>query len=86
MDNQVKAWFQSKAVWGGIVAVGAGVAGLFGHSVDADTQSAVADGAQQIASSALNVYTSLAGIAGGAAAVYGRIKANSTIGSSQLSQ
>jgi hypothetical protein len=38
-----KKWYTSKTVWGGVVAVVAGVAGqFFGVDVDADTQDALA--------------------------------------------
>lgn len=61
-------WYQSKAVWGGILAVLAGVAGAFGYVVDESMQ---AEGAA--------IMTALAGSIGGLVAIYGRIKAEKRI-------
>lgn len=33
----VKPWYQSRTVWGGLVAFGAAIAGLFGAELDAAT-------------------------------------------------
>lgn len=63
-----KKWWESKGVWGGLVAVGAGVAGLFGYALSADEQDALA-----------GAVAALASAIGGALAVYGRIKAASDI-------
>lgn len=63
-----KKWWESKAVWGGLIAVGAGIAGVFGFAVSAEEQEAIA-----------GAITALASAIGGALAVYGRIKANSGI-------
>ncbi|MHB8122576.1 MAG: hypothetical protein ACYDG4_10525 [Desulfuromonadaceae bacterium] len=66
-DN--KAWWQSKAVWGGLVALGSAVAGAFGIYVEAQTQAQIVD------------YVIVgAGAVGGLFAIYGRLKANKTIG------
>jgi len=35
--NEAKPWYQSRTVWGGIVAFGAAMAGLFGLEVDPAT-------------------------------------------------
>lgn len=66
MDN--KAWYASKAVWGGLIAVGAAVAGGFGVVVDADTQSQISD-----------LIVVGVGAVGGLLAIYGRIKAGKSI-------
>ena len=66
-DN--KSWWQSKSVWGGIVAVLASIASVVGVSLDAGTQELVA--------------TALVGVAGAAAAIIGRVKATKPIGPSQ---
>jgi hypothetical protein len=79
-EEAVKSWIKSRAVWGGIVAAGSGVAGLLGHAVDQDAQNAVADGAQHIATNAVNIYTSVVAIMGGVAAIWGRIRAKQPIG------
>ena len=63
-----KAWYASKAVWGGLIAVGAAVAGGFGVVVDADTQSQIAD-----------FIVIGVGAVGGLLAIYGRVKAGKSI-------
>ena len=63
-----KSWYASKAVWGGLIAVGAAVAGGFGVVVDADTQSQIAD-----------LIVIGVGAVGGLLAIYGRIKAGKSI-------
>lgn len=63
-----KEWYKSKTVWGGLIAVGAAVAGGFGVVVDADTQSQVAD-----------IIVVVIGAVGGLIAIYGRVKAGMTI-------
>jgi uncharacterized membrane protein len=69
MEQNQKPWWQSKTVWGGLVAVGAGIAGLFGLDLDAQAQGALAEHGVAIASAI-----------GGLLAVYGRVKANSKVG------
>lgn len=68
MNDDNKLWYESKAVWGGIIAIGASAAGALGYVIDADTQDKIAElivlGATAI---------------GGIVAVYGRIKASKTI-------
>lgn len=66
---EAKKWWESKAVWGGIVAVLAGASGLFGITLGADEQAQVADAAMAIASAV-----------GGLLAVYGRVKADKKVG------
>lgn len=63
-----KKWYQSKAVWGGLIAVLAAVAGYFGYDVGAEDQQAIVDG-----------LFAIVGGAGGVLAVYGRVKADSSI-------
>lgn len=63
-----KAWYQSKTVWGGLVAVGAAVAGAFGIDLGAEAQGQIVQ----------NV-TALAGAVGGIVAVIGRVTAKDTI-------
>lgn len=59
-----KNWYESKAVWGGIVAAGASLAGLIGLDLpDGSTADLV------------EALTALAGAIGGILAVYGRISA-----------
>ena len=68
MDNS-KKWWQSKAVWGGLIAAGSAVAGLlFDVYIDEATQAQVVD-----------LVLVVAGGAGGLLAIFGRIKANKGI-------
>ncbi|MFN3662351.1 hypothetical protein [Yoonia sp.] len=60
---------KSKAVWGGVVAVGGGVAGLFGYSM-----------APEDAVQLPILLASIASSVGGVLAIFGRIKANRKIG------
>ncbi|MEB2847146.1 hypothetical protein GAO09_15500 [Rhizobiales bacterium RZME27] len=68
MDG-MKAWYQSKTVWGALIAVGASLLQIMGAEVDAGTQAELAD---------LAVTT--VGAVGGLVAIYGRIAARSEIG------
>ncbi len=70
MDS--KAWYMSKTVWGGLVAMAALIAGIFGHPITADTQNIIVDNMETIV-------TGVVGIAGAAMAIYGRVKASTTI-------
>lgn len=64
----MKNWYESKAVWGGLIAVGAAVAGALGISIDASTQSEITD------------YIVVGvGAVGGLVAIYGRVKADKQI-------
>ena len=63
--QEVKPWYLSKGVWGGIVAMVAAVlAPIFGVSLDVETQVNIT-----------NILVSLSGVVGGALSVYGRVKA-----------
>lgn len=64
-----KAWWQSKTVWGGLVAVGASAAGLLGYTVDAGMQDQLAE-----------LFVLGATAIGGFIAIFGRIKATKKIG------
>lgn len=68
MDG-MKAWYQSKTVWGALIAVGASLLQIMGAEVDVGTQAELAD---------LAVTT--VGAVGGLVAIYGRIAARSEIG------
>jgi hypothetical protein len=65
----VKPWWASKAVWGGVVAMLAGAAGLWGYKVSP------ADQAQLV-----ELVSSAVALAGGAYSVYGRIVATKKVG------
>lgn len=64
-----KSALASKAVWGGIIAVVAGIVGLWGYSVSPADQASIVDAVSSIA----------AGV-GGAIAIIGRILATKKIG------
>lgn len=66
--EETKKWWQSSAVWGGLVAVLAGIFGIFGYTLGADDQGAITA-----------ILASVAGSIGGAIAVYKRIKATKAI-------
>ena len=66
-DN--KAWWQSKAVWGGIVALGSVMAGAFGYTINEGTQDEILQGVLTVI-----------GILGSFMAIYGRMKAEKKIG------
>ncbi|MDP9838175.1 hypothetical protein J2T09_002942 [Neorhizobium huautlense] len=68
MDG-MKAWYQSKTVWGALIAVAASLLQIMGAEVDVGTQAELAD---------LAVTT--VGAVGGLIAIYGRISARSEIG------
>ncbi|WP_349917740.1 hypothetical protein [Aeromonas veronii] len=65
---QAKPALRSRTVIGGVIAVGAGIAGLFGIDVDAQTQSTIATTAIDVASAV-----------GGLLAIWGRLKATHII-------
>jgi hypothetical protein len=67
--NGTKVWWQSKTVWGAMIALLAGVATLGGLKLDATLQDQLAD-----------VLTGLGEVVGGALAWYGRVKASGAIG------
>ena len=64
-----KAWWQSRAVWGGLVAALAGIGGLFGLNLDEVTQGMAVDAAVQLAT-----------VVGALMAVIGRVRATKKIG------
>ncbi len=67
MENS-KAWYQSKAVWGGLIAVLASVLQARGMEVSPVAQGDLAEAG-----------TSLVGAVGGLLAVYGRLSAKTSI-------
>ena len=66
--NGEKPWYQSKAVWGGLLAVGAGAATIFGYQVTPADQAQLSD-----------LIVGLVELIGGFAAVVGRLKATKLI-------
>jgi protein-S-isoprenylcysteine O-methyltransferase Ste14 len=69
MEAENKSWWASKGVWGGVVAVLAAVAGIFGFTFGVEAQEATVQMITQI----------LAG-AGGLLAIWGRVTAKRPIG------
>jgi hypothetical protein len=66
--SESKRWYASRTIWGGVVALGAAVAGLFGIGVDASTGSQIA-----------SAVTDAAAAAGALIAILGRLDAKSVI-------
>lgn len=66
MDS--KFWWQSRAVWGGVIAILAGIAPLVGVVIDPDTQHAL-----------IESLTGLCAAVGGLLALVGRLRASTTV-------
>lgn len=64
-----KTWYQSRTIWGALIAIGASLAHAGGYSLTAADQGQIADAA-----------VSLAGTMGGLMAIWGRIRATSRVG------
>ena len=67
-----KSIFASKTVWGAIIAVGAGIAGFFGFAIESTDQAQLAE-----------IGVSVASMAGGLIAIFGRVKASKKIGKAE---
>lgn len=67
MDD-FKNLFASKTFWGGVIAVLAGILGVFGYTLAADDQAALIDGGAAVAAAI-----------GGGIAIWGRIRATKKI-------
>lgn len=65
----VKVWWKSKTIWGGLVALAGGLAGLAGFEVDAATHAAV-----------VNALSDAAVAIGALVAILGRFDAKQPIG------
>lgn len=74
MEDQ-KAWYASTGIWGGLVALIAGLAGLLGYTISPADQQALADSIQQMVALA----TSVGATIGGILAIWGRVRATKTI-------
>jgi hypothetical protein len=68
MMESSKTWYQSKTVWGALIAIGASLLQMTGHEISASDQNALAE-----------AIVSLSGALGGILAIYGRLAANSSI-------
>lgn len=67
-----KKWYESKTIWGGIIALLAAALGAFGYVIDTDTQATIVE--------LVNV---IGAAIGGLLAIIGRIKANKKVVSSE---
>lgn len=67
--NEIKPWYQSKAIWGALIAVAASAVRVGGVDLGAADQTELADAAVNIA-----------GTIGGLLALYGRVSAKNRIG------
>lgn len=65
----VKPWYQSKTVWGALIAIAAPLLGRAGLEVGGAEQAQIAD-----------ALTTLAGTVGGLLALYGRLTATKGVG------
>lgn len=68
METDVKPWYASKAMWGGIIAVLAGLAGLWGYKISPADQ-------EQI----ILLVTGLSSAVGGVLSIVGRIMATKSL-------
>ena len=69
--NETKNIFASRTVWAGIVAVAAGVAGIWGYSVSAEDQATIVE-----------LASSIAATLGGIGAIWGRVVASKSVAAS----
>ena len=69
MIEGTKSIWASKTVWAGLVAVIAGVAGIWGYSISPEDQSSIVE-----------IVLAVAAAVGGAGAIVGRIKASKAVG------
>ncbi len=66
---EMKPWYQSKTVWGALIAIAAPILGRAGLELGGAEQAEVAD-----------ALTTLAGTVGGLLALYGRLTATKGVG------
>jgi hypothetical protein len=64
-EDAGRSWYQSRTVWGSLIAMAAGLAGVFGKPVDPG-----------LLSNAVDLLTTAGGLVGGGLALYGRAKAS----------
>ena len=65
---ETKPWYASRGVWGGLVAAGAGIAGVLGYTITPSDQAAV-----------LELVVAVGGAVGGMVAMLGRVQAKRVI-------
>jgi hypothetical protein len=69
-----KPWYLSKTIWGAVVGVASGGLALAGHGLSSDAQAWLTDEVVQVIEAG-------AAVVGGLLAIYGRVKAETKIGS-----
>jgi hypothetical protein len=69
VETGFKCWYQSRAMWGGLVALGGGIAGLYGYNITPEDQKTL-----------IELLTALSAAIGGVVAIVGRIRAKHPIG------
>lgn len=67
--NDMKQWYESKTIWGALVAILASLMQAGGIDVDADSQTRMLDG-----------LVAISGAVGGLVALYGRLSADKRVG------
>lgn len=71
MDGDTKPWWQSRGVWGGVVAALCGILGALGWITR--------DEAATLTDALPDLLTAAGGVAGGALAVWGRLRAEKRV-------
>lgn len=71
MDNN-KSWWQSKTVWGGVIALVAGILGIFGYNLVETDQAELVE-----------IGSGVAVVLGSLISIFGRVKASKSIGKSE---
>jgi len=69
MNLDFKCWYQSRTIWGALIALGSGIAALYGYHITPQDQ-------QTLIELLSGITTSI----GGLIALYGRFRATSRIG------
>ena len=69
MTNETKSILASRTVWSGLVAVVAGVAGIWGYGFSSEDQAAVVE-----------LGSAVAAAVGGIGAIWGRVAATKSVG------
>lgn len=76
MDIETKPWWQSAGIWGSLIAVAAGGAGMLGYTISPDDQAQLVTAATK----GVELGTAAVGLLGGLVSLWGRIRATKRIG------
>lgn len=76
MEVDTKAWWKSAGVWGSLVAVAAGGAGMLGYSISPEDQAHLVNAATK----SVELGTAALSLFGGLVSLWGRIRATKRIG------